>query len=266
MKHNICGGWIEIRTDPKNTAYVVTDGAKKRDTGDDKQIDGEIKIRTDEERERLQNDAFAALEVKIDDRKQLLNDKSRIEEIQHSKDKDWDDPYAASKKLRRAFRADRKARQTNEALTENLRDRMSLGIRLLDETEDDRKRARFIEFGEFDGESAISKARSKPLFAATSIPLKPKNTPLKSKSVSELELRKEKLRRELGNNTRAIIDPFLNPDKEYFPHSTTTTPSIKRPNLSSLKNTAVPDDKTSMASMPSTKTDPPKGLVDYDSD
>lgn len=263
MKHNVCGGWIEIRTDPKNTAYVVTDGAKKRDMGDDKQIDGEIKIRTDEERERLQNDAFAALEVKIDDKKQLMNDKSRIEEIQHSKDKDWDDPYAASKKLRRAFRADRKARQANEALSENLRDRMSLGIHLLDETEDDRKRASFIDFGELDGESAISKARSKPLFAATSITPKPKNTPLKSKSVSELELRKEKLRRELGNNTRAIIDPFLNPDKEYFPHSTTTTPSIKRTNPSSLKNTPVPNIKTSI---PSTKTAPPKGLVDYDSD
>lgn len=264
MKHNVCGGWIEIRTDPKNTAYVVTDGAKKRDTGEDKQIDGEIRIRTDEERERLHNDAFAALEVKIDDRKQLVNDKSRIEEIQHSKDKDWDDPYAASKKLRRVFRADRKARQKNEALTEDLKDRMSLGMDLLDETEEDRKRASFIDFGDFDGETAIAKAKSKPLFAETSTKTKPKNTPSKLKSVSEADLRKEKLRREIGNNTRAILDPFLKTDKEALPNtssSTTTTiiSAIKRLDPSASKSTGVPNP-------PNTKHGTSKALVDYDSE
>lgn len=216
MKHVACGGWIEIRTDPKNTAYVVTEGAKKRDTGEDKVHEGEIQIRTDEERERLQKDAFAALEVKIDDRKQATTDKSRIEELQLAKEKDWDDPYAASKKLRRAFRADRKVRHKNQALTEDLKDRMSLGMDLLEETEDDRRRAQFVEFGDFGQtgrETAIHKAHARPLFATDKSVAKV--TPgsagksKKLKGLQEVEIRKEKLRQELQNNTRAVMDPFL---------------------------------------------------------
>ena len=217
MKHNVCGGGIEIRTDPKNTAYVVTEGAKKRDTGEDKVQDGEIRIRTDEERERLQNDAFAALEGKVADKQQAVTDKSRIEDLQRSKQKDWDDPYAASMKLRRAFRADRKVRQTNEALTEGLKDRMSLGMELLEETEEDRTQAGLVDFGDFDAETAVVKARSRPLFTiplSTNKILPPKSKQTKAaKAISDAEERRERLRKELGDNTRAVLDPFLRDNK-----------------------------------------------------
>jgi coiled-coil domain-containing protein 130 len=36
-------------------------------------------------------------------------------------------------------------------MTENLRDRMSLGMDLLEETEEDRRRAGFVEFGKVRG-------------------------------------------------------------------------------------------------------------------
>ena len=81
MKHVACGGWIEIRTDPANTDYVVYDGGKRRDTGEDKVREGDVEIRTEDERRRLQEDAFAALEVKIDDRAQVNADKARIEDL-----------------------------------------------------------------------------------------------------------------------------------------------------------------------------------------
>ncbi len=218
MKHVACGGWIEIRTDPKNTAYVVTEGAKKRDTGEDKHQDGEIRIRTDEERERLQNDAFAALEGRVEDKRQTSTDKSRIEELQRAKEKDWQDPYAASKRLRRAFRADRKVRQKNEGATEALKDRMSLGMELLDETEEDRRRASFVEFGAFDGETAISNAASRPLFAGSvnstdAVGRRAKAT----KAVEEAESRRERLREEVSRNTRAVVDPFLSGEKFFAP-------------------------------------------------
>lgn len=267
MKHNVCGGWMEIRTDPKNTAYVVTEGAKKRDTGEDKQMDGEIKIMTAEERERLQNDAFAALEGKVEDRKQALTDKSRIEELHRAKEKDWDDPYAASKKLRRAFRVDRKQREKNEALTENLKDRMSLGLDLLEETEEDRQRAKLISFGDFDGESAILRAASKPLFGGT----KSSSTPPPIRTLTKQEKKttpapealrlsnREKLRHELEFNTRAVVDPFLSADKTISPLASL----VKRkgePRQEAEMNVPVPLDekgKPSAALVP---------LVDYDSD
>lgn len=256
MRHNVCGGSIEIRTDPKNTAYVVTQGAKKRDTGDGKELEGGLPVKTEEERERLRNDAFAALEVKIDDRKQTGINKSRIEELQLATEKNWDDPYAASKTLRKAFRADRKARQKQEASSEDLKDRMSLGIDLLDETEEDRRRAGFVEFGNLEGESAILKAKSKPLFAQqtpTPLTLPKQNTKLKK--VAETQVKRERFRKELGDNTRAVLDPFLSVDKPRAPPSS-FIPAIKSKKGPDLSTPDLPAETSTV----STK------LVDYDSE
>ncbi|CAD6581006.1 MAG: hypothetical protein ASARMPREDX12_000338 [Alectoria sarmentosa] len=214
MKHVACGGWLEIRTDPKNTAYVVTDGAKKRDTGEDKVQEGEIRITTEEERARLEGDAFARLEGKVDDKRRTVSDKSRIEELYSSKERDWDDPGEANRRLRKAFRVGRKEREKNGKIAEALKDRMSLGMDLLEETEEDRRRAALVDFGEFGGEGAIVKAKSRPLFADTRTSDKSLAKKIKTtKSASEAEKRRESLRKELANNTRAVLDPFLSMDK-----------------------------------------------------
>ena len=262
MKHTACGGWIEIRTDPKNTAYVVTEGAKKRDTGDDKTQEGVIEIRTEEEKERLRNDAFAALEVTIDDKKQASADKARINELGQTKDKDWEDPYAASQKVRRKFRVERKVREKNQALTESLKDRMSLGMDLLDENEEDRRRAAHVEFGDFgetSTDSAIKRAQTRTLFAmerSTNYSSSPQVRNVKLKSERKAELSKEKLHQELNQNTRASLDPFLS-----------SKPILAAPSLIGIKRKRyVPEEKPSNGS--STKfDDTPSGLlVDYDSD
>lgn len=228
MKHVVCGGWIEIRTDPKNTAYVVTEGAKKRDTGEDKVQEGEIKMRTEEERARLENDAFARLEGKVEDKQRIVTDKSRIEELYNAKERDWDDPGEANRRLRNAFRIGRKEREQNGRLTETLKDKMSLGMDLLEESEDDRIRAAFVEFGELGREGAIVKAKSRPLFADT----RTSNMPLakkvkRTKAASEAEKRRESLRKELAHNTRAVLDPFLSTGKSNV-QASGEFPQIKR--------------------------------------
>ena len=259
-----CGGWIEIRTDPKNTAYVVTEGAKKRDTGDDKHHEGEIVIKTEEERERLQNNAFAALEGRVEDKRQTLTDKSRIEDLQRAKQKDWHDPFAASRKLRKTFRAERKVRQEKGSMREALKERVGLGIEILEETEEDRRRAGLVDFGIVPGDLAVEKAVGKGLFEPSTVKLasapdkkdkRSKDQAKKEKpvkSASEAEQRKEKLRIELRDNTRAAIDPFLN---------------IEKPSPSTIRAKRKRD-----VTLPSTLSTTPdagtKGtpLVDYDSD
>ncbi|KAL8715755.1 MAG: hypothetical protein Q9220_000422 [cf. Caloplaca sp. 1 TL-2023] len=230
MKHVACGGWIEIRTDPKNTAYVVHEGAKKRDTGEDKVLEGDMVIQSAEEREKLQNDAFAMLEGRVEEKRQTVTDKSRIEELWMEKEKDWDDPYAASRKLRKVFRAERKGREEEDGKTEDLKDRMSLGMELLAESEDDRRRAGFVDFGVVGGDNAVVKAKSKPLFSDTSSNTE-KSSVVQSKKVSkaaraaaEAQKRRADLQRELGNNTRAVVDPFLIAEKP----SSAAAPLIKR--------------------------------------
>ena len=243
---------------------MVTEGAKKRDTGEDKIHEGEIVIKTDEERQRLKDDAFAALEVKIDDRKQATTDRSRIEDLQLAKEKDWDDPYAASRKLRRAFRADRKSRQKKDELTKDLRDRMSLGIELLEETEDDRKRARLVEFGELGGEVEITKAKARPLFDQPSgmqiTASRCVETSKKTRALREAEGRREKLGQDLRDNTRAANDPFLNGSEATT--SPVTLPPIKRKRKAEYvsNNDSSPSRKS--ADVVSSKLT----LVDYDSD
>ena len=259
MKHVACGGWIEIRTDPKNTAYVVTEGAKKRDTGEDKVQEGEITIMTEEERAKLRNDAFARLEGNVEDKQRTLNDKSRIKELYNAKDRDWDDPGEANRRLRKAFRVERKEREQSGKKTEALKDRMSLGIDLLEETEDDRNRAGFVEFGELGSEGAIVKAKSKPLFADTRISAKPLAEKVKKTKVAlEVERRRESLREELANNTRAILDPFLNTDK----------PNVQAMGEVSLikRKRKAEDQETASRSLEPVNIPRPLALVEYDSE
>ncbi|KAL9027522.1 MAG: hypothetical protein Q9196_003968 [Gyalolechia fulgens] len=212
MKHSACGGWIEIRTDPKNTAYVVVEGAKKRDTGEDEPREGDMVIMSTEEREKLHSDAFAVLEGKVEEKKQVFTDKSRIEDLYQGKERDWDDPYAASRKLRKVFRADRKAREKDEQRTEELKDRMSFGGDLLAESEDDRRRASFVDFGVMGGETDVVQAKSKPLFAPAG--QKPR----------------ESLQSKLETNTRAAMDPFLSTERP----SSLAAPLIKRKRVAAL--------------------------------
>ena len=254
MKHVACGGSIEIRTDPKNTAYVVTEGAKKRDTGDDVIREGDMVIRSEEEREKIKNDAFAALEGRVEEKNQMVTDKSRIEDLYKNKEKDWNDPYAASKKLRKSFRIERKVWQQNEERTEDLRDRMSLGIELLDENEEDQRRAGIVDYGAVEGNTAVAKIQSRPLFASTTpsdqAVVERGKIPRAQRIAVEAEQKKRDFQVELGNNTRAALDPFLNIAK---PHSTAPLLLKRRKATESIIN------------QNSTTVEPPV-LVDYDSE
>ncbi|KAH9884999.1 CWC16 protein [Xylariomycetidae sp. FL2044] len=158
LRHVACGGAIEIRTDPKNTAYVVVSGAKKRDTGEDKDKDTDpdeeggqqqqtMKIMTDDEREALRSSAFRRLEKTIEDRERLAGARERIGALEGASRSAWEDPYGRNRALRDAFRVDRRRREQDGRAAEDLRDRMSLGIELLPEREEDARRAKLMMEG-----------------------------------------------------------------------------------------------------------------------
>ncbi|TEY70103.1 hypothetical protein BOTCAL_0111g00210 [Botryotinia calthae] len=258
IKHITCGGSIEIRTDPKNTAYVITEGARKRDTGEDKVMEGDTKILSEEERENLRNNAFASLEGKVEEKERLVGSKKRLEELQDLSEQ-WEDPHEANRKLRRAFREGRKAREKEAGVASALQDKMSLGLDLLPEHEEDVKRAGFIEFGDRDSQININKTISKPLFEIDS------QLSTADKKVSNLSRRKQaralaaKQRNdavaEIRGNTRAAMDPFLVNKQSNGAKSTTKTllAGVKR-----KRSTPVPEDASSIPKV--------AGLVDYDSD
>ncbi|KAI0860862.1 CWC16 protein [Xylaria cubensis] len=247
MRHTECGGVIEIRTDPASAEYVVTEGGTRRDTGDDKDdslvtsrhlIGGEIQ--TAKEKDALRNDAFARLEKTIEDRGVLIERTHRIAELEDASYRAWEDPYTQNRRLRAAFRTGRKAREKEAASTEDLQERMSLGIDLVPATEEDARRAALVDFGvaaalyipniddaEETGLDGTRKARirdaalTKPLFATASVAggtnalskIDGASKPGEGKKRLKAEVKASQTRQSLAStvtrNTRVSQDPFL---------------------------------------------------------
>lgn len=203
LKHNVCGGRIEIRTDPKNTAYVVVDGGKARDYGDDNVSQGEggMPILSAEEREQRREDAFAQLEGKAQEKAQVNDNTKRIEELYEARGRDWDDPWTANKRIRQSFRQERKALKREADADQALQDRIGAGIALLPENDEDRLRAKLVDFqGEGNNQRDES---SRSVFRTP----RPKASGSRAQKASK-EDRKESLRRQLVANTRAALNPF----------------------------------------------------------
>jgi coiled-coil domain-containing protein 130 len=228
MKHTVCGQWIEIRTDPKNTAYIVTEGGRKRDTGEDKETGepGEIRIKFPGDRTEEEKDAFARLEGKVEDKRQFDTAATRINELQKRQSRDWDDPYEQSRRLRKTFRTERHRLEKASQANESLKDKMSLGIDLLEETDEDRMRAGLVDFGPTTSDSLAlaTGSRNRPMFhdALSNRPSdeqrKKPHGAQRGKLKAELLAaeRRDLLSKELRGNTRAAVDPFLNEDAKWW--------------------------------------------------
>ncbi|PGG96021.1 hypothetical protein AJ79_09762 [Helicocarpus griseus UAMH5409] len=247
MRHTACGGWIEIRTDPKNTAYVVTEGGRRRETGELEkggyEEDGEIWLRP-ATAEGEEKDAFARLEEHVVDKQRAMTQKTRMEELMRRQERDWEDPYEQSKRLRRTFRAERRRRENAEGVTERLKDKMSLGIEILEESEGDRVRAEMVDFAPaVDRSVAARRVTAKPLFETKLLPATPSVGRERGKKGKELKpeaaaaQRKALLQQELSGNTRAAVDPFLLEDDADW------TPGAKRRRTIGLSGAVQPGDE-----------------------
>ncbi|KAK3350038.1 CWC16 protein [Lasiosphaeria hispida] len=291
LRHAACGGEIEVRTDPQHTAYVVAAGGRRRDTGaDDESLvsavgDGGFAIRTDAERAQQRESAFGNLEKTIADREKLLEAGERLGELQDAAARLWDDPYAQNQRLRKAFRVGRHEREKEAVKTENLQDRMSLGIELLPGSEADARHAALIDFGgaDVDSDLPVEKALARPLFksvaAQTGKARQGKNetggkttgTKRKLKSEIAAEKRRENLVSEIIGNTRATLDPFLDFGSKETPKRSVIIPGLKK--RRTAKDVSAPGepplvgDEAGRAATPIASTSAtPTPLVSYCSD
>lgn len=199
LKHAACGGALEIRTDPQNTRYVVVAGGKARDYGDEvREGEGGVPILTAEERERRREDAFAALEGKVEEKAAGKENARRIEELYRAREKDWDDPWARNRRMRDEFRRERKVRKQEEEATERLKERLGTSMEILPEAEEDARRARLVDFrGDGQKREDAEAARSTPSRERRG---RAANGGRESKA--------EALKRQLLGNTREGMNPF----------------------------------------------------------
>ena len=268
FKHTVCGGWIEVRTDPKETQYVVTEGAKQRDTGENRLADGEIRIGVSEEdKERLEREGgFGALEKRVEDKKALLNEKDRIESLYKRSGKDWEDPYERSRALRKSFRVERKARKEGEERTEALKEKLSLGIDLVEEREEDGLRASLVDFGDMNFKSIPSGSMFEtrpPGVVSLKSSIDQGKRGKAHVAFHDATNKRAKLQRDLNGRTRDVMDPFLagrsawtsGSREKIFGAATTTKKALK----SSPRNSKPGEKAHTDKSVRST-------LVNYDSD
>lgn len=290
MRHPACGGEIEIRTDPKNTAYVVVSGAKKRDLGADEESlvkssrDGLLggEILTEGERMDMRDAAFRNLEKTIEDREVKERGIERIEELEVGA-RVWEDPYERNRRLRAQFRVGRHGREREARRGDEIKGRLGLGeeFKLVPGTEEDDIRAKLVDFGGEDKDDRrIDRALVTPLFRETAKTRTgsletPKDGKEKKKTKPKKQLKSEivaaKMRKilvgEIVGNTRAARDPFLGFGTASSPRSTTPTlPGLKRKRPVDMEP-GQPAEGKPMTEVPAaTKHSTAVGLVNYDSD
>ncbi|PKY03074.1 DUF572 domain protein [Aspergillus campestris IBT 28561] len=243
MRHPQCGGWIEIRTDPQNTAYVVVEGGGRGRLG---RMRGRMGERLRAGTGADNRDPFERVQGKVDDKKAGEAERGRVEELYWGRERDWADPYAVSRRVRKGFRAERKSLEVRARERSALAEKMSLGFEVVDESEGDRVRAGLVDFA--PSASSAGGVRSKPLFdqrPVSSSSSSGANSPRLGRSKDKRARSRTQLQSELTGNTRAAVDPFLATDDSEW------RPEIKRRKPNHTSRLAA----TNTATSPGAQTD-----------
>ncbi|WRT69623.1 uncharacterized protein IL334_006612 [Kwoniella shivajii] len=127
-KCHLCDGWFEIRTDPKNAAYEVYEGARKKDEDWNPEENGGFAVHDTEAPSASEppSDPFAGVEKTIDQQKWASKGTSRLTELTRSSDRINGDPYVISSALRRKFREEKKVALDKQIKDENIKERFGL--------------------------------------------------------------------------------------------------------------------------------------------
>ncbi|KAG0370962.1 hypothetical protein BGZ54_002109 [Gamsiella multidivaricata] len=235
MKCHLCDNWFEIQTDPKNAAYVVTAGARKKVEDFDAADNETLEIDTPEEFERRANDKFARLEHVQRDALKAKSEATVLTRLQRLNDRQWSDPYALSQKLRKEFRTEKKARLKEEAECKSVADRVGFAFKVLPESVEDREGSKVIDFG--SGQKAIMEQRLKEIKSGALFSSRRGTKPglvVRSHSTIKGPTSSSKaapdkvvsaLISAVKTNTRLQVDPFLVTPQPKLPSALTSKPT-----------------------------------------
>ncbi|KAF9466461.1 DUF572-domain-containing protein [Collybia nuda] len=139
-KCHLCDGWFEIQTDPKNTRYVVTSGARQKDEDWNPEENGGFAVH-DTEGAATSVDPLAALEKTTDAQNHLTNVQiPRLETLQTVSEHYNSDPYTLSTKVRKRFREEKKIEQRQRRMDDHIKGRYGLPASLSLVADDDESR------------------------------------------------------------------------------------------------------------------------------
>eukprot|EP01023_Acetabularia_acetabulum_P010916 TRINITY_DN14984_c0_g1_i2.p3 TRINITY_DN14984_c0_g1~~TRINITY_DN14984_c0_g1_i2.p3 ORF type:complete len:272 (-),score=37.12 TRINITY_DN14984_c0_g1_i2:1155-1970(-) len=139
MPHS-CGSIIDIHTDPKNTAYIVKEGARQKVVDWDNTDQQVIDLGSDEHRRRMREDPLYRLEAQEETKIKSKTNQKRLEHLIEIQDVKHDDVFSANSLLRK----DMRQRRRDEKRLDTKRQKMGLHqtVTLLPSTKQDIHRAK----------------------------------------------------------------------------------------------------------------------------
>ncbi|KZT06121.1 DUF572-domain-containing protein [Laetiporus sulphureus 93-53] len=143
-KCHLCDAWFEIQTDPKNTRYVVTEGARQKDEEWDPAENGGFAVH-DTDPNQPPPDPLATLEKTTAAEAHLTQVAlPRLTALQSFSDRRNSDPYSLSRIVRKRFREEKKVEAEARAEEEDVKARFGLPgeLRLERESEESRREAK----------------------------------------------------------------------------------------------------------------------------
>jgi len=135
MKCHLCDNRFEIHTDPKGCDYVIGNGASRKNENWEPEDSETIRLKSEEEAEKLENPFYKLEHVKEDEKKSQESLPS-LSHLVHLRDTRRDD-FSLSQTLRRGFHKKRKELIQEKA--ENLK--RGIFIPLLPENQHDKELA-----------------------------------------------------------------------------------------------------------------------------
>lgn len=132
-KCHLCAGWFEVQTDPKNTRYVVTEGAKQQAQDWDPEEEGGFPASYTREGEgpaakgSEAGGAFASFEQQATSKKRAMTAQERLDEMEQYSEDRWSDPFALNRNLRRSFREHKGKQRERVGQDDALADKYGLG-------------------------------------------------------------------------------------------------------------------------------------------
>lgn len=144
MKCHLCGKWMEIRTDPKNSEYVVAEGARRKTEEGSAESMGLKQPLTAEEALQMQTNPFFRLEHQVMDRRTARAALPKLSTIQEMNEKAWKDDYETSRSVRKRFREQRRQLRDEGRQLQEMKERLSISLPLMPERGEDVAMARNV--------------------------------------------------------------------------------------------------------------------------
>ncbi|KAL5235083.1 hypothetical protein ACI65C_002493 [Semiaphis heraclei] len=184
MKCHLCNNHFEIKTDPGNLDYVIVSGARRQENRWDPFENEQIVPEDKDTSKRLFDDAMFKLEHGTEDIDKAKKAAPILVKLHDAQDAKWNDDFAANSLLRQQLRTKKQKLAVKEKHDNELKERLSLSIPLVDEVEEDIKIAKLLSYQTSD---STKTRRKKFIQGLRKTPKLDPNKPKKSLNVGIIQ-------------------------------------------------------------------------------